>query len=313
MPYDLAHDCSKIGTSRALTRVGIVVQRLTIGQFSDSAVLHAIRHLQLDRREGLELVATRVPSSPGQFTALRDAEIDIAITSPDNVLLYATTDQQPLGERLDVRMLRSIDRGLGLALFSRPEFSSVTDLRGTNIGVDVVRSGFALLLFRMLERGGVSRDQATFLELGATPKRLVAMEDNQASATILNAESRVAAQESGMREWLTSADISDNYLGTVLAVGADFDPNLAQTFVAIWTAATEWLIDSPEDEVCSVLAAANEHLGTPGYVALLRDPRFGLLRDPAVHAADLHELCRIRQESDAYAPSPEAVAALAHS
>jgi len=301
------------GEPRRLARAGAVDQRLTIGQFSDSAVLHAIRHLELDKEEGLELDAIGGPSSPGQFTALRDGEIDIAITSPDNVLLYATTDQQPLGERLNVRMLRSIDRGLGLALFSRPEFSSVTDLRGTNVGVDVVRSGFALLLFSMLERGGVSRDQATFVELGATPKRLVAMEDNQASATILNAESRVAAQESGMREWLTSADISDNYLGTVLAVGAGFDPDLAQTFVAIWTAATEWLIDSPEDEVCSVLAAANEHLGTPGYVALLRDPRFGLLLDPAVHAADLHELCRIRQESDAYAPTPEAVAALAHS
>ena len=301
------------GEPRSLARAGAVDQRLTIGQFSDSAVLHAIRHLELDKEEGLELDAIRVPSSPGQFTALRDDEIDIAITSPDNVLLYATTDQQPLGQRLDVRMLRSIDRGLGLALFSRPEFSTISDLRGTDIGVDVVRSGFALLLFRMLERGGVSRDQATFVELGATPKRLVAMQDNQASATILNAESRVAAQESGMREWLTSADISDNYLGTVLAVGAGFDPELAQTFVAMWTTATEWLIDCPEDEVCSVLAAANEHLGTPGYVALLRDSRFGLLRDPSVHEVDLLELCRIRQESDAYAPSPEAVATLAHS
>ena len=288
------------------------MKRLTIGQFSDSAVLHAIRYLQLDKECGLDLVTTRVPSSPSQFSALNDGHIDVAITSPDNVLLYATTDQQPLGHQLDVRMLRTIDRGLGLALFSRPEFTSVAELRGTEIGVDVVRSGFALLLFRMLERGGVSRDQATFVELGATPKRLIAMKEGQASASILNAESRVAAQASSMREWLTSADISDNYLGTVLAVQAEFDSSVAKDLVEIWTRATEWILESPEESVRSVLNAANEQLGTPGYVALLRDPRFGLLLDPTVAREDLLELCRIRRESQAYAPLPEAVAALAN-
>ena len=138
-----------------------MAHRLTIGQFSDSAVVHAIRHLGLDRDAEVELDTKRVQSSPGQFTSLRDGEIDIAITSPDNVLLYATTDKQPLGEQLDVRMLRSIDRGLGLALFSLPEFESVEALRGSDIAVDVARSGFALLLFRMLARGGVEREEAT--------------------------------------------------------------------------------------------------------------------------------------------------------
>jgi ABC-type nitrate/sulfonate/bicarbonate transport system substrate-binding protein len=304
MPYYLAHDCTKEGP---------VGQRLVIGQFSDSAVIHAIRHLELDRESNLELEVTRVPSSPAQFASLRDGDIDVAITSPDNVLLYATTDNQPLGEKLDIRMLRTIDRGLGLALFSRPEFEAVSELRGTAIGVDVVRSGFALLLFRMLDKGGVARESATFEELGATPKRLIAMQEGHASATILNAESRIAAIDAGMREWFTSADISDSYLGTVLAVRADFDPKVAQQLVEIWSEATRWLIESPAAEVATVLTAANPHLGTPGYVELLRDSRFGLLLDPDVRAGDLEELCRIRREADAYAPNSDAVAALAHS
>ena len=290
-----------------------MAHRLVIGQFSDSAVIHAIRHLELDRKSNLELEVTRVPSSPGQFTSLRDGDIDVAVTSPDNVLLYATTDNQPLGEKLDIRMLRTIDRGLGLAMFSRPEFQSVSDLRGTAVGVDVVRSGFALLLFRMLAKGGVERESVTFEELGATPKRLIAMQEGKASATILNAESRVAAIDAGMREWFTSADISDNYLGTVLAVRADFDPKVAQPLVEIWSEATRWLVESPVADVATVLAAANPALGTPGYVELLRDPRFGLLLDPEVKATDLEELCRIRREAGAYAPSADAVSALAHS
>lgn len=287
-------------------------QRLTIGQFSDSAVIHAIRHLGLDSDAGLALDTTRVPSSPGQFTALRDGDIDVAVTSPDNVLLYATTDQQPLGQALDVRMLRTIDRGLGLALFSRPNVQEFAELRGADIGVDVVRSGFALLLFRMLAQGGIEREDANFVELGSTPKRLIAMQEGTAAATILNAESRVAAQDLGMREWKTSADISPNYLGTVLAVRGDFDPGVAATLTQMWSTATEWLLDSPDAEVGAILTEANAALGSAGYVALLRDERFGLLRDPNVQAADLEELCRIRNESGAYAPNAAAVAALAH-
>jgi ABC-type nitrate/sulfonate/bicarbonate transport system substrate-binding protein len=284
---------------------------LTVGQFSDSAVLHAIRHLGLDDRAGLACETTRVPSSPEQFAWLRDGTIDLAITSPDNVLLYATTDQQPLGGRLDIRMIRSIDRGLGLALFSSPEIETIDELRGKDVGVDVVRSGFALLLFRMLAQHGIERSDVSFVELGATPKRLIAVQDGAAAATILNAESRVAAQAAGLKEWASSDDISQHYLGTVLAVRGDFDAELAESFTSMWTAATTWLLNAPTDEVAAVLSAANPVLGTEGYVELLRDPRFGLLEDPAITVADLQELARIRRDAGAYAPDSDAIAALA--
>lgn len=284
---------------------------ITFGQFSDSAVLHAIRHLGLDDSSGLAFETTRVPSSPDQFAWLRNGVIDIAITSPDNVLLYATTDQQPLGERLDIRMVRSIDRGLGLSLFSRSEIETVDDLRGHEVGVDVVRSGFALLLFRILAQQGIPRDSVHIVELGATPKRLLAVLKGEATATILNAESRVSAQEAGLKEWGSSDDISSNYLGTVLTVRSDFDSDLAKLITSVWTTATTWLLNAPTTEVMAVLEAANSALGAEGYVALLRDPRFGLLEDPRISVEDLQELARIRRESGAYTPNSESIAALA--
>lgn len=284
---------------------------ITFGQFSDSAVLHAIRHLGLDDSSGLAFETTRVPSSPDQFAWLRNGVIDIAITSPDNVLLYATTDQQPLGERLDIRMVRSIDRGLGLSLFSRSEIETVDDLRGHEVGVDVVRSGFALLLFRILAQQGIPRDSVHIVELGATPKRLLAVLKGEATATILNAESRVSAQEAGLKEWGSSDDISSNYLGTVLTVRNDFDSDLAKLITSVWTTATTWLLNAPTTAVMAVLEAANSALGAEGYVALLRDPRFGLLEDPRISVEDLQELARIRRESGAYTPDSESIAALA--
>lgn len=278
---------------------------LKIGLFSDSAVIHAIRHLGLDSRAGLNIETIRVPSSPGAFAWLRDREINAVVTSPDNVLLYATTDKQPLGHTLDVRMLRSVDRGMGLALFSRPNVESIDDFCGKEVAVDVVRSGFALLLFQMLAKKGVERSAVKFMEAGPTPQRLHKLQEGAASATVLNAESRIAAQELGMREWITSADISGNYLGGVLAACNDFEPSLAAALADIWSQATVWLLDAPVEQVLCVLSQANPALGTPGYVQLLRDNRFGLTRDPQVHQQELEELCRIRREAGAYAPTPD--------
>jgi hypothetical protein len=68
---------------------------IRIGQFSESPVLAVARALDLNTRFGIEWETQRVQSSPGQFESLRSNEIDIAITSPDNVLLYATTANNP--------------------------------------------------------------------------------------------------------------------------------------------------------------------------------------------------------------------------
>ena len=114
-----------------------------------------------------------------------------------------------------------------------------------------------------------------------------------------------------MKEWVSSDDISQHYLGTVLAVRGDFDNELCDVISSLWARATDWLLDEPANEVIQMLTTANPALGTEGYVSLLRDERFGLLRDPSVLATDLHELSRIRREEGAYTPDPDAIEGLA--
>lgn len=276
-----------------------------LGQFSGSPVIAAAQFLGHDEKHGLELTTSRVMSSPAQFQSLRNGEIDVAITSPDNVLLYGTTAKNPLEAQLPIRMIRAIDRGLGLALFTTTDISNPTDFPGSAIAVDVVKSGFALLLFTMLADLGVTRDQVDFPELGATPKRLTAVLAGEADGTILNAESRIGAQEAGLKQWRTSRDISDHYLGTVLAVREDFDNETQHRLVGMWSETTDWLLTAPEGEVRAALDASG--LGTHAYVELLRNPDFGLLTEPAVQREDLDELCRIRVTAGAYAPDSSSI------
>ena len=287
-----------------------MTRQITIGQFSQSPVLAAAHHLGLLAGAGLEVHVERVPSSPGQFEWLRDGTIDVAITSPDNVLLYATTENNPIGTKLDLRMLRAIDRGLGLSLVTRPEVDLTSIEVPVRMGVDVLRSGFAFLLRSMLTSLDVAPHDLDFVEVGSTPKRMGLLLAGDIDGTILNAESMVEAVAAGMRAWLTSADVSKNYLGTVIAVGTDFDQELADDFLTVWAEATNWLLIAPQTEVAEMLAAVDPRLGTSAYLDVLRDPHTGLLANPTITVQDLQILCDIRAAAGAYFPSSEEIGRL---
>ena len=68
-------------------------------------------------------------SSPAQFRSLLDGELDVALTSPDNVLAYRFNPGNPLGGLADVRIVAAVDRGMGLGLYGRPG-TTAADLVG---------------------------------------------------------------------------------------------------------------------------------------------------------------------------------------
>lgn len=278
---------------------------LQIGQFSESPVLAVARALGLDSQYGLDWETHRVPSSPAQFGSLRSGELDIAITSPDNVMLYATTENNPLGEKLDLAFLRTIDRGMGLALYTDSSISSPEELSQATLGVDVMSSGFALLLLRMLDHLGVDRSGIAFEAVGATPKRLGAIAAGEVQGSVLNAETAVAAEEAGLNRWVTSRDISDNYLGTVLAQLGDTVSPAVSDFLLMWDEATRSIHELEPHDVMVLLQAQAPALATAPYVDLLRSADFGVMVDEKVSFEHLHVLAEIRRATSAYAPSDD--------
>ena len=276
---------------------------IRIGQFSESPVLAIARALDLHTRFGIEWETQRVQSSPGQFESLRSNEMDIAITSPDNVLLYATTAQNPLKEQLDVQFLRPIDRGLRLALYTSSDIDSVEDFTGSTLGVDVMSSGFAILMLQMLASLGVDHSTINFEAIGATPKRLGAIQDGTVQGTVLNAETAVAAEQAGLRRWATSTDVSDDYLGTVLVQMGGPVSEHTRTFLDLWEAATQAILSSTTAELIELLATQAPALANAEYVGILQSPDYGCLSGEVVKAEQLTVLAEIRRLSGAYTPS----------
>lgn len=291
--------------------MGDVSSPIQIGQFSESPILSVARALGLDRQYGVDWETHRVPSSPAQFESLRTGELDIAITSPDNVMLYATTDQNPLGKKLELEFLRPIDRGMGLALYTTSDLSSAKELAGATLGVDVMSSGFALLLLSMLNRLGVDREAVTFEAVGATPLRLKAILSGKIQGSVLNAEARVEAEETGLKCWATSRDISENYLGTVLAhLKKEVEPQI-QAFLNMWDEATRSILELEPNDVRVLLEAQTPHLANESYIKLLRSEEFGCILDESVSFEQLKVLAEIRSAAGAYTPSDDDLRSLA--
>jgi ABC-type nitrate/sulfonate/bicarbonate transport system substrate-binding protein len=286
-------------------------QVIRVGQFSESPVLAVARALELNARFGVEWETERVQSSPGQFESLRSREIDLAITSPDNVLLYATTPNNPLKEQLDLHFLRPIDRGMRLALYTSDDIGAVEDFAGSTLGVDVMSSGFAILLLQMLASLGVDHSTIKFEAVGATPKRLDAIKDGTIQGSILNAEAGVAAEHAGFRRWATSTDVSDDYLGTVLVQLAGDVSEHTRTFLDMWEAATEAIRSLSATELIDALGTQAPALANTAYVEILTSADFGCLPGEIVTADQLRVLAEIRRLSGAYTPSEADIIRLA--
>jgi ABC-type nitrate/sulfonate/bicarbonate transport system substrate-binding protein len=275
-----------------------VTTKVRVGTFTPSVVLALAERLGALAGHGLDDVEeVPVQSSPGQFRSLLAGDLDVALTSPDNVLAYRFDSANPLGQVCDARIVSAVDRGMGLALYGRPGLSS-EGLRGATVGVDVPTSGFALALYALAESLGVQRDEYDLVSLGSTPQRLRALLAGDCDATMLNAGNELFAEDAGCMVLARASEVCAPYLGTVVAVT---DP--AQL------AAARALADALRDTAVAVCAGdvddlaaeeAKRVLELPDafavkYVQRLRRPDEGLLVDGRVPGDALATLVRLRQ------------------
>jgi ABC-type nitrate/sulfonate/bicarbonate transport system substrate-binding protein len=270
--------------------------RVDVGTFSPSIVLDLAASSGLLEAAGLEVAEHAVASSPGQFRSLASGELQVAFTSPDNVLAYRFDPSNPLGELLDARIVGAVDRALGLGLYGRPGLTA-DELHGARVAVDVPHSGFALALYALADRLGVRREDYELVSLGSTPQRLQALLDGQCDATMLNAGNELLAERAGCVELAGVTDHFAPYLGTVVAVvGEEHLDTARRMLAAVTETVAEVLAGTLQDEARD---AAARRLGLDDdlagrYVERLRNADEGLVPGGVVDRESLETLVALR-------------------
>jgi ABC-type nitrate/sulfonate/bicarbonate transport system substrate-binding protein len=275
-----------------------MAQALRLGIFSANVVADWAQEQGVFAAHGIAVEQLPVASSPAQFRSLVDGEYDAVLTSPDNVATYVLNEGNPLGGRLDLQILRAVDRGGRLSLVGGAGISRPEDLAGRRFGVDVPTSGFAFVGFELLRRAGLEagRDYEV-VTAGATPRRRQLLAEGAFEATLLNAGHEARAQRAGATVLGEVSDVVSPYLGTVLATRGDGLTDSVRALLAAWGDAERSVLDpARRDDVLALLARqpdTDAGLAEQMYATLL-DPDHGLCAGGEVDPAALEAVLRLR-------------------
>ncbi len=271
-----------------------MVDRLRLGTFTPSVLLEVARRAGALERAGLEVDEVAVASSPAQFQSLLAGDLDVVLTSPDNVLAYHFLSRNPLGQRIPLVVEAAIDRGLGLSLWARAGLGEPR--AGARLAVDVATSGFAFVGYALLARCGLDRDDVEVVALGSTPRRAAALVEGECDLTVLNAGNQFPARAAGATLLGEACDLGP-YLGTVVAGLASPSAGrrrLADALVEVAGAIAEGGHDD------TVREAAADRLGlseadAASFVGLLCDSERGVVPSGCVDRRSVRTLIELRR------------------
>src|SRR5699024_9381782 len=143
--------------------------------------------------EGISINVTPTPDSKFQMVNFIDGKFDIAMTAMDNVVAYAEGQgAAPTQSEPDIVAFMGSDNGF-LRLVSVPEVKTVADLKGRQVGVDALSTGYAFVLREMLQRGGLDPAEFDYMQAGGVMKRFEALMEKSFAATLLISPFEAAA------------------------------------------------------------------------------------------------------------------------
>ena len=148
------------------------------------------------RENGVEVNITPTPGSVFQLVNLIDGKFDIAITAIDNLIAYREGQGEDPKPGPDLIAVMGCDQGF-LKLVSVPEVKSFADLRGRTVSVDARTTGYAFVLFEILDRNGLREPDYKVERAGGVLQRFQALMEKKHDGTLLLSPFEVQAEARG--------------------------------------------------------------------------------------------------------------------
>ena len=159
-------------------------------------------------KRGLDVDMKIAPGSEVLREGLANGKWQIVHTAFDNAVAMADV------AKVDVVGVIGGDNSFN-HLIVQPEIGSVKDLRGKTVVLDALNTAYAFQLYDILAKNGLNKGDYTPKSVGATFKRLAAMqEDKNASAAILNAPFSILAVKSGLKDMGPVSNVIGPYQAT---------------------------------------------------------------------------------------------------
>jgi ABC-type nitrate/sulfonate/bicarbonate transport system substrate-binding protein len=260
-------------------------------------------------RNNVTVKVTPTPGSAFQLTGLIDGKFDMAMTAIDNVIAYSEGQgAAPTKETPDLIAFMGGDNGF-LRLMAVPEVKTYGDLKGKQISVDALTTGYAFVLQELLVKGGLKPADYEIATAGGVMQRFQALMEKKHAATLLISPFEVNAEAKGFTRLANADDALGAYQGLVGATrrawAKERETDLVG-FIRAYLAALDWLFEpANRAEAVTVLRrnlpAMTEELAQKSY-DILAHPTRGFSRRAELDVAGIKTVLALRSK---YAQPPK--------
>jgi len=254
-------------------------------------------------RNGVAVNVTPTPSSVFQLTNLISGKFDIAMTAIDNLIAYREGQGEEPVPGPDLIAFMGGDNGF-LRLVAVPEVKSVGELKGKTVSVDARTTGYAFVLFEMLERGGLQLDRDyNVVRAGGVLQRFQALMEEKHAATLLLSPFELQAEAKGFNRLGNATDVLGHYQGLVGGARkswADANRDAVIGFIRAFSQAVDWLYDPKnKDEAIAIfrknLPNVPEQGANAAYGVLLA-PSGGFQKNAQIDMEGVRTVLRLRSK-----------------
>ena len=254
-------------------------------------------------RNGITVTLTPTPNSVFQLTNLIDGKFDIAMTAIDNVVAYNENQGEvPTVAKPKLIAFMGGDNGF-LRLVTVPEVKTYADLKGRQLSVDALTTGYAFVLRKLLKENGLSSTDYELVKAGGVVERFESLCRKQHSGTLLISPFEVLAEVQGFNRLANAIDQLGHYQGVVGATRRIWAKQHARELVAYirgYLSGLDWLFEpSNKNEAILLLRSKlpnmSEHLASKSYDILL-DPQNGFSRKAELNLEGVRTVLSLRSE-----------------
>ncbi|TFL15525.1 ABC transporter substrate-binding protein [Pusillimonas caeni] len=251
---------------------------------------------------GVAVNLTPTPSSSFQLTGLIDGKFDIAMTAIDNLIAYREGQGEVDKKGEDLIAVMGADRGF-LKLVTVPEVPDYEALRGKTLSVDARNTGYALVLFELLDRAGLREPDFKIERAGGVMQRYADLMEKKHAGTMLISPFEVQAVEKGYHVLATASETFGAYQGLVAGVRQSWAKEhgeALQGYIRAYVLGVEWLYDpNNKDEALAIfrkyLPKLPEGAAATAYGILL-EPKTGMQRKAAIDMAGVEQVLKLRSK-----------------
>ena len=294
------------------------LKKISVNSFKSSTAwpIWAAQKNGFFAQEGLAIDLTFTRGSREQMTSLIRGGIDVAVTALDNVIAYVEGEGSPdAPKNADLIAFMGGNNG-NLRLIALPDIKSVKDLKGKDIAVDAISTGFSFVLREILAKSGLKPDDYKFVAVGGTGQRWQALQKKLQAAALLTPPLTLIAEARGFNNLADASDVLGSYQGLVGSARREWaqkNSDLVIRYIRAYRRGQDWLYaPGNKDAAISILRAeipeTSQKLAEATYVLLIGKGT-GFDRDAKLNLTGAKHVLDLRRR---YGPQGKTIADVRH-